>query len=97
MIADLNFAYPISKNLYVLYCFARNELSKSLYENSLEGLQHAEKVLKNLYAGFVEAAKQDTSGPLMHNTQQVYAGMTYGRMNLNENFRELDQDRGFFA
>ena len=44
-----------------------------------------------------EVAKQDTSEPLMHNTQQVYAGMTYGKEQLNENFQESDTSRGFFA
>ena len=97
LMEDLNFAYPISKNLYQLYVFSRNALSRSLYEKKADGIYEAEKVLTHLYAGFVEAAKQDQSGPLMRNTQQVYVGMTYGRTDLTENYREMDQDRGFFA
>ena len=97
LIEDLDFAYPISGNLYQIYVFSRNALSRALYERKPDGIADAKKVLTQLYAGFVEAAKQDHSGPLMHNTQQVYAGMTYGRTDLTENYREMDQDRGFFA
>lgn len=97
LISDLNFAYPIAKNLYQLYVYARNALSRSIYEKRADGIDAAEKVLMCLYAGFVEAAKQDSSGPIMQNTQQVYVGMTYGRTDLNENYREMYQDRGFFA
>ena len=56
----------------------------------------AEKILRRLYGSFVEVARQDTSEPLMRNTQQVYAGMTYGRASLNENYIDDDQ-RGFFV
>jgi hypothetical protein len=33
----------------------------------------------------------------MSNTQQVYAGITYGRSMLNEDFMENDQGRGFLV
>ena len=48
-----------------------------MYENRLDGVQEAEHIMHRLYTSFVEAAKQDKSAPLMKNTQQVYAGMTY--------------------
>ena len=71
-------------------------MAKALYQNHTEGIEEAEKILKRLYAAFCEAAKSDTSGPLMTNTQQVYAGITYGRSNLNESYIE-DGHRGFFV
>ena len=33
----------------------------------------------------------------MSNAQQVYAGMTYGKGQLTENYMEIDTHRGFFA
>ena len=83
LIHSLNFAYPLSKNLHSLYVFCKNQLARTMYENRLDG-------------SFVEVARQDTSEPLMRNTQQVYAGMTYGRASLNENYMDDDQ-RGFFV
>ena len=92
----LDFKYEISKELHKLYVFAKNALAKAIYQNRLDGIEEAEKILKRLYTSFCEAAKTDTSGPLMRNTQQVYAGMTYGKNTLNESCYG-DYNRGFFA
>lgn len=94
---DLDFAYPIAKNLHALYMYARNSLSRALYENRPAGIEEADRIMARLYAAFTEAAKQDASEPLMSNTQQVYAGMTYGKSRLSEDYMENDQERGFFA
>lgn len=92
----LDFSYEISKELYRLYVTAKNMLAKAIYQNRTDGIIDAERVLKPLYGSFCEAAKSDTSGPLMRNTQAVYAGMTYGKSDLNENFTG-DYNRGFLA
>ena len=97
LIGSLNFAYEISSNLYALYVFCKNELARTLYENRMDGLEEADKVMRRLYHSFAEAAKQDTSAPIMSNTQQIYAGMTYGRNQLNENDMDYDRQRGFFV
>lgn len=93
----LDFRYPIAKELYPLYQFAMEQISTCFYKNSSEGLMAAKKVLNNLYAGFVEAARQDSSEPLMKHTQQVVAGMTYQKGNLTETLQDSDNSRGFFA
>ena len=93
---SLNYQYELSRNLHQLYVYTKNTLAKAIYQNKLDGLEEAEKILKSLYASFVEAVKTDTSGPLMSNTQQVYAGMTYGKTSLSENFID-DNHRGFFV
>ena len=96
LIGALNFKYEIAKDLHKLYVYSKNCLAKAIYQNRTDGIEEAEKILKRLYASFCEVAKKDTSGPLMRNTQQVYAGMTYGRNTLNENCLE-DNHRGFFV
>ena len=97
LIGSLNFSYPISHNLYKLYMFCKNELSRAMYENRLDGVQEAEHIMHRLYTSFVEVAKQDESAPLMKNTQQVYAGMTYARGAVNEDYMDVDSHRGFFV
>ena len=97
LISSLDFTYDLSANLYALYIFCKNELARTMYQNRMDGLEEAEKILRRLYGSFVEAAKQDTSGPIMQNTQQVYAGMTYAKGALNENFVDVDSQRGFFV
>ena len=96
LIGALNFKFDIAKDLHKLYVYSKNCLAKAIYQNRIDGIEEAEKILKRLYASFQEAAKSDTSGPLMRNTQQVYAGMTYGRTSLNESCME-DNHRGFFV
>jgi flagellar protein FliS len=94
---SLNFAYELSGNLFSLYVFCKKQLARTMYENRLDGLEEAEKILRRLYISFEEAARQDKSAPMMQNTQQVYAGMTYARGALNENYMDLDSQRGFFV
>ena len=96
LIGALNYRYEIAKDLRKLYVYTKNCLAKAIYQNRTDGIDEAEKILKRLYTSFCEVAKSDTSGPLMRNTQQVYAGMTYGKTSLNENYFE-DSHRGFFV
>lgn len=94
----LDFSYPIARQLYALYQFAIEQIASCFYKNNTEGLDASEQVLKNLYVGFEKAAKQDASEPLMKHTQQVVAGMTYGKSSaLNETLQDSDNSRGFFA
>lgn len=97
LMRSLDFQYEISGNLYSLYVFAKETMAKAVIKKQTDELADAKEVLMNLYTGFKEAAKQDHSKPLMQNTQQVYAGMTYGRNHLTETFQEPESSRGFFA
>ncbi len=97
LVKSLDFSYDLSSDLYALYVFCKNELARTLYENRMDGLKEAEKILRRLYCSFVEVAKQDTGGPLMQNTQKVYVGMTYARGMLNESYIEMNHQRGFFV
>lgn len=97
LIGSLDFSYDLSKNLYALYRFCKEQLSRAMYENRMDGVEETEKILRRLYASFVEVARQDKSAPLMKNTQQVYAGMTYARDAVNEDYMDVDYHRGFLV
>lgn len=94
---SLNFRYDISKELYPLYVFAKEELAKAIVKKSADGLATVREILASLRDAFQEVAKQDRSNPLMRNTQQVYAGFTYGRNDLTETCQDPEASRGFFA
>jgi flagellar protein fliS len=93
---SLNFKYSPADTLYALYVYCREELALAMAKQDLTGIGHAQTVLCGLRGGFAEAAAKDTSEPLMHNTEQVYAGITYGKNNLNESFQS-EASRGFFV
>ncbi len=97
LIQTLDFSYSVSGELYPLYVFAKEAMAKAIVKKSQDELKGAKEVLVNLQAAFSEAAMQDRSNPLMQNTQQVYAGITYGKHNLTETFQEPETSRGFFA
>ena len=52
-------------------------------------------MLKELKKSYEKVASQDTSAPLMKNTQAVYAGLTYGKGSLNVDLADQGADRGF--
>lgn len=97
LISALNFSYDLAKNLYQIYVFARDNLAKAMYKQDIEELLVSERLMKKLYAAFSEAMKQDSSPPLMSNTQQVYAGYTYGRDDVVEVCHNYDTSRGFLV
>lgn len=94
---SLNFSYDMAKNLYRIYVYCRDKLAEALYKRSMEELEEAERLMSKLYASFEKVAENDTAAPIMKNTQQVYAGYTYGRSDVVENCQELDKSRGFLV
>lgn len=93
---SLDFSFELAKQLYSIYVYCKDILAAALYKRDLAELEQAESLMRKLYNGFVEAAKQDTSAPLMSNTQQIYAGYTYGREDV-DTYQEFDNSRGFLA
>ncbi|MBP3728557.1 MAG: flagellar protein FliS, partial [Pseudobutyrivibrio sp.] len=89
--------YKVSGNLYALYDYVQRNVSKSIYKANSEGLIEAKKVMDELGDAFEQLAKEDTSAPLMQNTQSVIAGMTYGKGSLNESILGNQSSRGFWA
>lgn len=97
LIGALDFSYDMAKNLCSIYIFCRDLLAEAIYKRETEDITAAERLLRKLYDGFVHAAKEDKSEPLMRNTQQIYAGYTYGRGDLVETCQDSGTSRGFFA
>lgn len=97
LISALNFQYEISYELMRLYLYVNRTLSLGLIKNDSNELIGAETVIKNLRKAFEEISKEDSSQPVMKNTQQVYAGLTYGKGCLNEFSNVQGENRGFLA
>ncbi|MCR4746045.1 MAG: flagellar protein FliS [Lachnospiraceae bacterium] len=79
---DMN--YPaISLPLSRLYNFVTLECDKAVMKNDNTNIPACRKVMEGLHGSFSEVAKQDTSGPMMQNAEEVYAGMTYSPTGVN--------------
>ena len=96
LIATLDMQYDISKELMPLYLYANHCIIDSLRTGDKKPLEDADIVLRPLGKAFSEIAKQDTSPALMEHTQQLYAGLTYGKGTLNETLLS-DNSRGYKA
>lgn len=98
LMATLNYQYAISYDLLSLYLFSNKAIIQAIMKKNPDTLMGVENVLKKLLHGFEEVSKTDKSGPVMRNTQQLYAGLTYGRGRLNEVYVDTNiQNRGFMA
>lgn len=95
LMASLHFEYPIAGNLMQLYAYADRELTRADIRNSIKELIHVEAVMSKLHAAYETVSEQDTSAPIMSNTQTVYAGLTYGRNTLTESLADQGGSRGF--
>ena len=94
--ASLNYEYEPAIGLRMLYryCIGRVGVSQAKMDAGILG--DVEKVIRPLRDAYDKISDQNTSGPVMENSQTVYAGYTYGRTDVNENYVGLG-NRGFLA
>ncbi len=96
--AGLNFQYALSYDLLSLYLYVNKRIITAIIRRNSSTLESAESVLKKLLVGFEGVSKSDKRGPVMRNTQQLYAGLTYGRGYLNETYIDPgSKNRGYIA
>ncbi len=94
LLEALDFNYEPSYPLMRIYIFVSKEISLAPIKKDKEGLIVAKRLLAKLKKSFDDIAAEDDSAPLMSNTQEVYAGLTYGKGSLNESV-ESASNRGF--
>ena len=67
-----------------LYRYVNEQLIATLVQRRPIHLDAACEVIRGLMESFEQVAKEDHSGPVMEHSQQLYAGLTYGKGTLNE-------------
>ena len=98
LMASLDYSIGLSYHLMSLYIFANRELTNAKVQKQPELLVGVAEIFEKLLAGYQKVSEEDASGPVMKNTQQVYAGLTYGRGTLNEMYVNGNEARrGFMA
>lgn len=95
LVEALNFEIDMAHDLFKLYVYVQGLLLA--YDVKNDKVEEAYEIIYKLYKGFKEAAiKEKNSAPSMKNVQEVYAGMTYNKGQLNEIVVE-GINRGFKA
>ncbi|MDD2972322.1 MAG: flagellar protein FliS [Lachnospiraceae bacterium] len=94
---SLHLEHELAKNYLKIYSYINRELAMADGGNTAEPLEEIIGIISQLHEAYREVSKQDSSLPVMANTQSVYAGLTYGKNNLNENLMDHTTNRGFLV
>lgn len=84
LMGSLDYKYSVSKELMEIYIYINKVLIEARMQKNIEKLTVAIKIMTGLQEAFNEVEKQDTSGPVLGQSQKLYAGLTYGKGVLNE-------------
>lgn len=94
--SGLDMQYEIANELFVLYMQADKILIRCLARMDNEGLDKVGNILNKLRESFYKLSKDDDSGPVLKNVQQVYAGLTYSSAGgSNEIYNDPVNNRGY--
>ena len=94
--SGLDMQYEIANELFVLYMQADKILIRCLARMDKEGLDKVGNMLNKLRESFNKLSKDDDSGPVLKNVQQVYAGLTYSSAGgSNEIYNDPVNNRGY--
>lgn len=80
----LDFKYTISKELFEIYLFINRTLSECVVKKDGSKVQNIIGIIEKLKTAFAEVGKNEKTGPVMENTEKIYAGLTYSKGKLNE-------------
>lgn len=98
LVHSLNLRVALAKQLFSLYQYMNKVFLTAIRKKEPGELPAVLGMVRQLRESFAEVAKQDTSPPLMENTQKLYAGLTYGKGSLNEVSLDVgDSKRGFMV
>lgn len=85
LIGALDFTYQLAAPLFRIYEYVSKQISMAVIKNETKALIECRDLMSSLRESFEALSMKDNSGPVMGNTQSVYAGLTYGKGVLNEN------------
>lgn len=85
---------PALRGLYG-YCFRCFAIASAREDRT--ALDDIRKVIEPVKEAYREIAGQNSAGPVMKNSQTIYAGLTYGRHNLTENLADQGLNRGMLV
>ncbi len=93
LLQSLDIKYEQAVNLRKLYFYCIRKLVHA--QAGKEGaLDEICKVIVPLRDAYAQIAASNENGPVMGNSQMVYAGLTYGRNDLTENMADQGTNRG---
>lgn len=97
LINSLRMEYDPAPALLQLYIYCIKRLAVGEAKSESQPLLEIEQVIRPLHDAYEQISQQNHSGPVMANSQAVYAGLTYGRNTLTENMADQGANRGMYV
>ena len=97
LMTSLDLRYEPAPELMRLYLFCVRRLALGEARRDACLLEEIRRVIQPLADAYRKIADQNSAGPVMNNSQTVYAGLTYGRNTLTENMADQGANRGILA
>lgn len=97
LLGSLHYEYEPALNIHRLLFFCVRRLAYADVRKETKPIEEIKKVIIPLKDAYKEVAKQNPAGPIMGNSQAVYAGLTYGKNTLTENMADQGSNRGMLA
>ena len=97
LMGSLHFEYEPAPTLLKIYIYVSKLLVTADLHNDVEPLKEANVHMGSLHDAFAKLSAENSEGPVMGNAQTVYAGLTYGKNDLNVSMDQGDGKRGYFA
>ena len=97
LLRSLDLRYEPAPALQRLYMFCIRRLARGEQRRDAGLLDEIKRVIVPLRDAYCSIADQNGAGPVMNNSQTVYAGLTYGRNTLTENLADQGLNRGILA
>ena len=95
---SLNMEYTVSKYLMRIYLYVDKEICYCLANRNTTHIENAIKAMSSLLESWYELEKQEKEkAPVMENSQQLYAGLTYNRSGELSEYVDIDKNRGYKA
>jgi len=95
LIDALDFKYELSRTLFPLYIYINKLLINAKLTGKTGSLEDVRRILHPLYMGWQELAESESeTEPSLDKSQKIFAGLTYGRGELNEYIQE-DENKSY--
>lgn len=97
LLNSLDRKYEPAPTLGRLYLFCLRRLARGEQRREDACFEEIVRVIVPLRDAYRKLAAQNSAGPVMNNSQAVYAGLTYGRNTLTENLADQGRNRGILV
>lgn len=97
LISGLNLEYEIAGNLFQIYLHIKRTLVSVSVSADKDEITRIEHLISMLRKSFYSIKDEDTSGPLMKNTEQVYQGLTYSNSGYGNESSNVQANRGYIV